>query len=275
MGRAEVSPYRSYQRCWHACSIHLQEVLRVCGESKGQKRLGASEVYHKEPVFEAFGLVRTVQGDYSRAEEKWFRDSLVILIFGKRGSGKSALGFKLLENIRSKSGRPCFALDIAQEKMPFWIKTIGDIEDASNGGVILVDEGAISFGARKSMSAKNRDLSELLAIARHKDLTLVFITQNTGMIDKNVLRMADMLFIKEGSLLQQQMERGEMKEIYGRADECMDTVTGDKRPYVYMIDCDHEGLLTSPLPSFWTQGLSKNQADASVGSEPASAEKVR
>ncbi len=154
--------------------------------------------------------------------------------------------------------------------MPFWIKTIEDIEDAINGGVILVDEGAISFSARKAMSDKNKDLSQLLAIARHKDLTLIFITQNTGMIDKNVLRMADMLLIKEGSLLQEGMERGEMRKIYARADECMDTVKVDKRSYAYIIDGDCEGLLTFHLPSFWSQDLSKNRAAAVVGSEPTS-----
>src|SRR3989344_572260 len=36
--------------------------------------------------------------------------SLIILIFGRRGSGKSALGFRILENVFVQTKRPCFAL---------------------------------------------------------------------------------------------------------------------------------------------------------------------
>ena len=66
------------------------------------------------------------------------------------------------------------------------------------------------------MSKQNKELADLLAIARHKDLTLILVTQNTGMIDKNVLNLTDAVLVKEGSLLQQKMERSVMKEFYER-----------------------------------------------------------
>ena len=224
-----------------------------------ERKLDKSMVYHTEPKFEEFPIVKEVTGDYSYTEKRLFEDSVIVLIFGKRGSGKSALGFKLLENIHSKTGRKCYALDIEQEKMPAWIKSIDDIEKVPNGGVILIDEGAISFGSRNSMSTKNKELSQLLSIARHKNLTLIFVTQNTGLIDKNVLALTDTLLIKEGSLLQMEMERKEVRKFYDKANDFLKFVDGDKKKYFYLIDSDFEGVLTHNLPSFWTTGLSKNQ----------------
>ena len=73
------------------------------------------------------------------------------------------------------------------------------MEDAKNGGVVLVDEGAVEFSSRKSMSKANKELGSLLAIARHKDLSLILVTQNTGMLDKNVMNLCDSIILKEGS----------------------------------------------------------------------------
>jgi hypothetical protein len=224
-----------------------------------QRKLNKSRVYTAEPKFEDFKIREEISGDYSFTEKRLFKDSLIVLIFGKRGSGKSALGFKLLENIHSKTGRKCYALSIQQEKMPEWIKSIDDVEKVPNGGVILIDEGAISFGSRNSMSSKNKELGQLLAIARHKNLTLLFVTQNTGLIDKNILALTDTLLIKEGSLLQMEMERKEVRKFYDKANDFLKFVKDDKKKYFYLIDSDFEGVLTHKLPSFWTDNLSKNQ----------------
>ncbi len=224
-----------------------------------QRKLNKSPVYTAQPKFEEFEIKKEISGDYSFTEKRLFKDSLIVLIFGKRGSGKSALGFRLLENIHSKTGRKCYALGIQQEKMPEWIKSIDDVEKVPNGGVILIDEGAISFGSRNSMSSKNKELSQLLAIARHKNLTLLFVTQNTGLIDKNILALTDTLLIKEGSLLQIEMERKEIRKFYDKANDYLKFVNDNKKKYFYLIDSDFEGVLTHDLPSFWTTGLSKNQ----------------
>ncbi|MBY9004064.1 MAG: DUF998 domain-containing protein, partial [Candidatus Lokiarchaeota archaeon] len=47
----------------------------------------------------------------------------------------------------------------------------------------------------------------------HKNLTLVLITQNSAMIDLNVLRLSDTLLFKEPSLLQSKFERKALKDI--------------------------------------------------------------
>ncbi len=199
-----------------------------------------------------------VKGSSSGFNQHLEKESKIIAIAGKRGSGKSALGFRLMENINAK-GRPCFVLGVKQAVLPIWIKTIEDINEVANNGVVLVDEGAISFGSRNSMSKQNKQLAELLAIARHKDLSLIFITQNTGMIDKNILNLCDTIILKEGSLLQEKMERSAMKDLYTTANQAFTTAT-DKKACFYIFDDQFEGLASFVLPSFWSAGVSKSRA---------------
>jgi len=126
--------------------------------------------------------------------------------------------------------------------------------------VILVDEGAISFSSRSAMSDKNKELGQLLAIARHKDLTLILITQNTGMIDNNVLRLCDTLVFKEGSLLQERFERSAIKDLYETANQALVQIpSSERQSHCYIIDSGFEGVCNVQLPSFWNSKVSKNQ----------------
>jgi hypothetical protein len=203
-----------------------------------------------------FEEVSSVSGDFNTFYDRLSKDSSIVLIAGKRGSGKSALAFRLLENIHSKNKRPVSSLDVKASVMPSWIGNVDSLDEVKNNSIVLVDEGAIAFGARDSMSKKNKKLGELLAIARHKNLTLLLITQNTGMIDKNVLNLCDTVIVKQGSLLQQKMERKALKDLFVTANKAL---TSDKSQF-YVFDNDFEGVLSASLPSFWSDDISKNKA---------------
>lgn len=212
------------------------------------------------PIFKDLSVEKKILGDYNHFKKKLNDDSKIILIFGKRGSGKSALGLRMMENIRAETNRDCYALGINEIYLPLWINPISNIDEANIGSVILIDEGAVSFNSRESMKETNKELSKIMAIARHKNLTLLFITQNTGMIDKNILKLTDSLMIKEGSLLQQEMERPEIKKFYIKSKELLENVKENRIKYFYLIDSDFEGILEYSLPSFWTSELSKNKS---------------
>lgn len=213
------------------------------------------------PALSELVVRKTVSGDVNLLLSKLYNDSLIIAVCGKRGSGKSAFGFRLLENIHAKTGRVAHVLGVKQEVLPSWIVSVDDVKQVQNGGVVLVDEGALSFSSRNAMSKKNKELGELLAVARHKDLTLVLVTQNTGMLDKNVMNLCDMLALKEGSLLQSEMERPVIKKLYERANKELQSLSSnEKKVCAYIIDAEFEGLVSSSLPSFWNSKVSKNQA---------------
>ena len=228
----------------------------------GAYRGGKKAVKKKIPaVFTPFEVVKVISGEVEEFAYKLAKESLIIAIAGKRGSGKSSLGFKIMENIHAQEKRPCFVLGVKQSLLPSWIKEVKAINDVKNGGVVLVDEGAVTFSSRESMRKQNKDLGKILAIARHKDLTLLLVTQNTGMLDKNVLNLCDTILLKEGSLLQAEMERTVIKKLYKKATPLLKKIPAQERKsHVYVVDSDFEAILSVPLPSFWNVKISKSRA---------------
>lgn len=225
-----------------------------------KQKLRKNAVYQSFPKFQEFQIEKEIQGSFEETSNKLYNSSVIALIFGKRGSGKSALGFKILENIHSTTKRPCHVLGVEQEKVPKWISPIISMEQAEENSVVLVDESALSYSSRSSQSKANKELTNIMAIARHKNLTLLFVTQNTGLVDVNVLKLSDMLLIKEGSLLQLEMERPEIKKFYEKSSKIFKNLKGQKQKYTYIIDSDFEGAISHPLPSFWSDNLSKSHS---------------
>ncbi|MFH1500509.1 MAG: Hint domain-containing protein [archaeon] len=121
-----------------------------------------------------FSVAKHIDGNYDDFKNRLKKDSLIVLITGKRGSGKTALGFKFLELVSGKRK----AYYLGKAKLPRFIKKVDDIKEVRNDSVVLVDEAAITYSARSSMKKSNKILSELMTIARHKGLSLIIITQS-------------------------------------------------------------------------------------------------
>ncbi len=210
----------------------------------------------KEEDYTAFHTVKTENGSYDDFHRRLMKGSNIILINGKRGSGKTALGMKFLELFRRKSKRKVYAMGFENAKLPFTIKKADKIEDISNNSVVLIDEGAILFGSRDSMKQVNKQLGKLMTVARHKNLSLILIAQNSAMIDLNVLRLADTIVLKEPSLLQAQFERKAIKDMYEKVAPHFKDV--DAKSHFYIMDDEFEGLMKFGLPEFWNEKISKS-----------------
>jgi hypothetical protein len=231
---------------------------KVAKQFKNTAKKGSNKL---EPSNEELTPLNMIQGSYDDFSRSLASRSSIILIFGKRGSGKSALGFRLLENIYAKTKRPCFVLGVDYKLLPAWISEIKEIENVKGNGIVLIDEGAIAFSSRESMKKGNVTLGKMLATARHKDLTLIFITQNTGMIDKNVLNLTDVVIGNEISLLQKQMERPALRQFIEKADAAFKNLANEERiNHCYIFSDDFEGLCSVTLPSFWSGRISKSRA---------------
>ncbi|HLG24963.1 MAG TPA: zonular occludens toxin domain-containing protein [Candidatus Nanoarchaeia archaeon] len=211
----------------------------------------------KNTNYQPFEVEETKKGDYETFYKKLLNTSLIILIVGKRGSGKTAFGMKLIELFMKKSKRKCYCLGFEEAKLPWSIKKSENIESVPNNSIALIDEGAILFSSRDSMKSPNKELSKFMAIARHKNLTLIIITQNSALVDVNVLRLADTLMFKEPSLLQSTFERKAIKEMYEKASKMFKN-KDDKEKYTYVWDDEFEGLLSFSLPEFWNEKISKS-----------------
>ncbi len=209
---------------------------------------------HIEPI-RSFEITQSKKGNFDDFFNKILRYSLIMLITGKRGSGKTSLGMSILEILNSIK-RKCYAIGFDKAKLPKWLKKARVLEDVSNNAAVLVDEGAIVYSSRDSMKKANKMLGKLMAVARHKNLSLILIAQNTSMIDLNVLRLSDVLLLKEPSLLQAEFERPALQKRYMKVAPLFKKQK-ERTKCFYVWSDDFEGMLRYNLPAFWNETISK------------------
>jgi hypothetical protein len=199
------------------------------------------------------------KGSLAAFEEKIYSaKSTIGLVLGARGSGKSALGIRLLENVAAKKTRPVYAMGFEQSALPSWISCIQELGSLPNGAFVLVDEGGIEFSSRQSMSNANKLLSSLILVSRHKDISVLFISQNSANLEINAIRQSDYLLLRKPSLLQMDFERKKIGEIYGRIASGFEKLPENGAYSTYIYSDEFEGFAANKLPSFWSQKASKS-----------------
>jgi len=208
----------------------------------------------------------------SSKEGKWLQiitHPSVVLIIGKRGSGKSALGYRLLELFRYKATPYVLGLPAkAQKLLPDWIGMVQSLDDAPPDSIVLIDEAYLPYHSRESLKVGSRDMSRLVNLSRQRNQTLVFVTQEARQIDKNIASQANVIVFKELGILQLRFDRYELNDIAKQAEQALNSVSGDRRrwAYIYSPDTDFIGLLEISLATFWSSRLSRVFATV----EPAS-----
>lgn len=208
-----------------------------------------------------FKILQTNEGNYNDWKKTVLEtDSSIGIILGARGTGKTALGISLLENIYSKTKKQCYAMGFNEEELPSWIEGVNSINQIENNSYILIDEGGILFNSRKSMSSANTLLSKLLLIARHKNLSILFISQNSSNLEVNILRQADFLLLKPSSLLQKDFERKIIQNIYKETQKDFKKHK-EHKGLTYIYSDTFRGFINNKLPSFWGEKLSKGFAN--------------
>lgn len=195
--------------------------------------------------------------------DRLLRNGNITVVVGRRGSGKSSFGFSVAE-YADKKKREVYIVGFpveAKALFPKFINIVKKVEQVPNGSFALLDEAVLLHGARNWH--KNHALTRIVDLARQKDLSLVFVTLNTAMIDTNILRAIDTLVLKEPSLLQEYMERPWFKKFLNIALEEFGSLpeTEDKRSWCYIFDGAFEGMTKTKLPDFWSDELSKSWKD--------------
>jgi hypothetical protein len=184
----------------------------------------------------------------------------IVVILGKRGSGKSALGYRLLEYLRWTASVYVVGLpESARKLLPDYIGMAASLEDVPLNSIVLVDEGYLAYHARRSMAATSVEMSQILNLSRQRNQTIIFVTQEASQIDRNVASSANVVVFKDLGMLQLKFDRRELNKIAAKAKEAFTTiVAGDKRKqaYVYSPDSEFMGLIENSLPTFWSEKLS-------------------
>ncbi len=184
----------------------------------------------------------------------------IVLILGKRGSGKSALAYRLLELLRYLAD--VYVVGVPEEArslLPEWIGIVSSLEDLPNKCIALVDEAHLPYNSRGSMTAKSKAMSQALNLSRQKEQTIIFVSQEAGHIDKNIAGSANVLVFKELGMLQLEFDRPQLNKLATQAKQALDSAQGNKQKwsFVYAPDADFRGLMENELPSFWKPRLSR------------------
>jgi len=204
-----------------------------------------------------------ISGEVRSGYMAWL-DSLemgkVILILGKRGSGKSAFALKLGEYLFAVHEVPVWLVGIPEEiavHLPKWVSIAQDIDQVDLGAFIIVDESGLQYMAMRYQSDANTVMRRLLMVARHRKQSLVFICQVASDVDKAVVRQADCIVFKQPTLMQPKNDRPEVRDTAGRALKIFEALPRDERlRTAYVHDGDFVGVLQCDLPDYWREELS-------------------
>ncbi|MEW6329164.1 MAG: hypothetical protein AB1468_03545 [Candidatus Micrarchaeota archaeon] len=229
---------------------------------KAQESRRLAEVERSRPVAKAAYLplkgMAASEGELNKFESRLYSDrSLIGLILGSRGSGKSALGMRVLENVVARTGRKAYCMGFDRKDLPAWVEPVESLEQVRNNSFLLVDEGGVEFSSRSAMSSANRLLGKLLLISRHKDINVLFISQNSANLEVNAIRQSDYLLLKPPSLLQLDFERKAIRDIYERVKDKFVRYRSE-RGILYVYSDQYRGFASNGLPSFWSESLSKS-----------------
>ena len=200
------------------------------------------------------------------------RHPCVVVIIGKRGAGKSTLGFRILE--LSHSGKECYLVGFpsaARKLLPSYIGFVDQLDQVPKDAVALIDESYLKFHSRSSMRSGNRSLGNMISLSRQKNQTLIFVVQEARQLDVNIISQADVLAIKELTDLSKEFERPQLRRLIDKSSEALSTVSGDRRQWTwfYSESTGFEGLLKNEKPTFWTTRLSHAFAQASSDTDSA------
>ncbi|TKJ47356.1 hypothetical protein CEE34_04295 [Candidatus Aerophobetes bacterium Ae_b3a] len=190
----------------------------------------------------------------------------VTVIIGKRGSGKSCLAYSALEE--SYPFVPSCVIGLSKEGAKYLPEGIGvypSLKEAPFGSVVLIDEAASQFPAQENVPKTRRALLGSTIQARQRGHTLIFVTQDTSYSDKNIVRAADNLIIREPAPLQSEFDRREIREYLKKAEAGFSSLQGDKRSFAYVAFSKRgfTGWITTRKPSFWSEELSRAYAHPS------------
>lgn len=185
----------------------------------------------------------------------------VALVTGQRGSGKSSLAYHLAEEVHKRDGVIPVTVGLPPDKanaLPDHWMNVESLEAAPPQSVIVIDEAYAKFHSRQAM--ENIGLASMVNKSRHCAQSMIFVTQNSGHLDKTAVSEADAMFIKEPGTFHKQFERPAVRQFTEEAEEAFDMLPtdADRREYVYAITDDKQALVKNAEAEFYGGELSKS-----------------
>lgn len=184
----------------------------------------------------------------------------VVMLTGKRGGGKSATGYYLLQYAHEELGLKCYVKGLPESKakyLPDFINLIPPHQaDLPDEAAIFLDEAAIYYYARDFKNDLNKAIDTLITVSRHKKQLLIFATHFSRKIDVNIITDVDLLGFKQPGLMHTKFERRELRGLVKHVYNEFLKKPEPRQRYTYVISDDYEGFVVNPKPEFFTEELS-------------------
>lgn len=197
----------------------------------------------------------------------------LLLIAGARGSGKTCTGFWLIEEIHKLNSRRRIAyvgVKLNPRLLPSWCEnyTIEEYDEKMNkntlnGYFVIIDEAAMFFNARKYQDKANIKFGQMIAISRHKHISLIVIAQDHNMTDTNIWRLRDCVLYKKSNTyeLSDRDTKGKagnskIHKFWNYIKQWMHPKRKSESLFEYQAE-RRLMLFDNPIPQCWTTELSE------------------
>lgn len=221
-------------------------------------------------------LARTIIQNYEMSDGARFERVIEYLI-GTKTSTNFVVGAKrhwktittcdILNEIHERTGRPLYAVGLQDEIAPQF-KQVPTMDDVPKGALVLRDEAGVEQSARTHNTGDQRGLPGELAISGHNGYLAFFIAQNTSIMDKAVLALADNILIKPTSMLQMDTERTGMRPIMKRWKEILPQ---KKYQNLFLSKDMNPWYFDRPIPPWWREEYSHAYASFETDEEALAA----
>jgi len=134
-------------------------------------------------------------------------EPLVVMLYGRRGAGKTATMTALgawFQTQYQRAGTPVhiaanYKVDFARYCSPYLIDELGDFPEWGERLVVLIDEISAYTASERSTSRATLDIGVFLTQVRKRDVEIIFCTQFPQEISRRVLRQVDIFIEVEQS----------------------------------------------------------------------------
>lgn len=189
----------------------------------------------------------------------------VILIVGRRGSGKDVTAHQAARELsRCNTCKiPVYTkyiyVDLKPEKygLPEYFRMFD--RKFYESTIILLSDAHLSLYSREWGTDFNKTMDKIQTIARHRNIDIIYTTQQTRRLDINIVAGVDCILFKEPSLMAYKFERQEIKDM----TEQTKTYFSDKPKkwkWEHALAFTHTGIHkveNIKKPYYWTEELSK------------------
>lgn len=189
-----------------------------------------------------------------------FKNQTNILLIGRRGSGKTALGFSILLNIAKKQKKKMFLykhpnIETVQKGISKEIQNVTRFEELCNltDAVVMVDETGREFDTIEKKI--NMRLRKILSLSRQNNISFIFIAQSGEMINKSLFSLIDCYIFKQVNRNHFETERRHIKKLY---EEEVMQITTKGRYFIDYPEGDIYGFYPCSVPNFYTEKISNS-----------------